>query len=76
MRYLFVFSLAFLTGCGTVDAYRSIAADKTADAADQSLETGMWLTCEGASVGAIMRRYPTTDEQVAHLERCAKEAAR
>lgn len=72
-----VLSLFFLlTGCGAIDTYRTYAAKNGADAADQSLETGNWLTCEGASLGSLMRRYPSMDELVAHIEKCKGEAAR
>ena len=76
IKFLVILILSMTSGCGSIDAYRSVAADRGADASDQSYETGIWLTCNGASVGALMRRYPTREEQVSVLDKCDSEASR
>lgn len=76
IKILVLTILAMTTGCGSIDMYRSVAADKGADAADQALETSVWGQCQAATLGAFSRRYPTVDERTTELARCDKEAVR
>lgn len=61
--------LLVLTGCGTVRMVRGEVADRSADAADQSLETAIWGVCEGATIGALRRKY-SREELLEILDRC------
>jgi len=76
MRLLILLAILALSGCGTMDAYRSVAADRGADAADQALDTAIWGQCQMSTLGAFSRRYPTEQERIAELARCDKEASR
>ena len=71
MKPLFLSTLILLTGCGTIDGYRDWAAQRAANAADQSLETAKWASCPGASIGAVYRDSGADKEAyMAYMQAC------
>lgn len=46
-----------LSGCASFDAAQSIAADRTARAADEARQTAEWTLCNAISIGAWRRAY-------------------
>jgi hypothetical protein len=55
--YLAAMLTLSLSGCASFDAAQSIAADRTARAADESRQTAEWTLCNAISVGAWRRAY-------------------
>jgi len=57
--------LMLLSGCGFTesgDLYRDVSQKKAAKVADQTLENAYWMTCYASSVGAVRRKYGTSQE--------------
>lgn len=50
-------AILVLAGCAEYGAFKTGIATHGARAADESLITARWLTCEAASVGAVRRKY-------------------
>lgn len=59
-----------LSGCAEVAAIRAGVAEHGADAADQTLESALWVVCEGSSAGAIRRRFQTVEDKAAYNTIC------
>lgn len=49
--------IALLAGCATWDAAQSVAAQRSARAADEARETAEWTLCQAITVGAWRRAY-------------------
>lgn len=54
---LVIILLGLLTGCATYDAAQAVAAQRGAQAADETRETAEWTLCNAISVGAWRRAY-------------------
>ena len=68
--YILILAL-LLSGCGLTpegDAFRAAVRDIGAKAADAELENLEWGICNGASVGAVKRRYPAGSKKAAGRE--------
>ena len=63
-------SLLFLTSCQAADIFRAQVAERGADAADQTLASAEWARCEGATMGAVRRKYNTPEKLEAYLASC------
>ena len=59
-----------LTSCAEIASMRSAVAKYGSDAADQTLDTAIWQTCTGTSVGAIDRRFPEGAQRDAYDAFC------
>lgn len=55
--FLAAMLVLLLSGCASFDAAQSIAADRTARAADEARQTAEWTLCNAISVGAWRRAY-------------------
>jgi hypothetical protein len=64
-------TLAFLlSGCAQSDMLRAAIAEKGAQAADDTLESALWVVCDGSSTGAIRRRFVTEADKAAYNQLC------
>jgi hypothetical protein len=62
-----------LSACSTIPRY---GARQVGEAYDELLEYSEFMLCQGASVGAIQRRYRTATEHGTWLRFCAIAAQR
>lgn len=60
--FLGLFALAILPACAEVTQARQVVALVGANAADQVLQTSVWVTCNEASVGSVRRAYGANSE--------------
>lgn len=71
MKYIILlFAVLAVPGCAEIHAARAAAAEHGADAADQALDTALWTICSATPVGAIKRRFKTTEERAAYNILC------
>lgn len=63
-------ALAVMGCTPTILSYRAGAAAAAATAADESLNTGIWLVCTGASVGAVGRKFQSVARREAYNKFC------
>lgn len=58
MRYVcVVLGCLSLTACAGWETVQGTVAGKGAQAADEFLQSGEWVVCEAATVGAVNRKY-------------------
>ena len=71
MRLIFaIIFTATLTGCAEFRAIQASIATHGAEGADQVLESAVYIVCNGATVGAIERRFKTDGEKEARKVIC------
>lgn len=68
--FLCLCAFIVLPSCDTARVIRGEVAVRSADAADQSLETADWAFCEGATIGSLKRKYPVEEDFQKYLEFC------
>lgn len=54
-----------LSGCTSLDAFRSGIADHGAEVSDRALVDAQWLMCNAVSVGAWRRAFGNSPEKAA-----------
>jgi len=59
MKLVILVSAIALSGCGTL----GVVAQKGADANDAALDGAEFTICEGASIGAVRRKYGSQPEK-------------
>ena len=57
-----LFVLLALPACAELNQARRVVALVGANAADQVLQTSVWVTCNEASVGSVRRAYGANSE--------------
>ena len=79
MRSLYILGLIVLLGaCGFTpqgNLIRDVVKQGTQKAGDAGLENAIWFMCEGAPVGAVKRRYGSTDAAEAYAKLCERGTA-
>jgi len=63
-------TIVLLSGCNWTDAARGQVAGRSANAADQALESGYWAFCEAPTIGALRRKYDTPEKFEEYLRAC------
>lgn len=58
-RFVILILAISTTACAQVQEWKSAERAALAKAADQTLDTGVYLVCPASSVGAVSRRYAT-----------------
>ena len=75
-KLVFVTALLALGGCGLTsegDRLQAAIKEKGARVADTLLENADQLRCEGATIGAVMRKYNTVEKFKMYLASCSPE---
>lgn len=62
-----------LTSCAQSDIIRGEIAARSANAADDTLESAEWAYCEAPTIGALKRKFNTKEKMDAYLESCPSE---
>ena len=72
MKQLIIITLLLtLSGCAT---YHTVIAERGAEASDAALESVVWTLCNATPVGAVRRKFTTTELQSAYNTICATAA--
>ena len=69
-KLLMVLPLLFMVGCAEYASTKSGIADHGAKAADDALDTAVFVMCNAGTVGSIERRFKTAEEQAARKLVC------
>jgi hypothetical protein len=73
MKLLLLIGIIFiLPSCDVARVVRGEVAERSAEAADQTLESAEWGMCEGASIGAVKRKYNTPAKFKAYMLACGE----
>jgi hypothetical protein len=73
IKFLIVLTTVLVSACSTIPRY---GARQAGEAFDELLTQAEFFVCQGASVGAIQRRYRTSQEYQAWQNFCAVQAQR
>ena len=68
---LLLLAIVSATGCAELNAFRSGVASHGAEASDATLESALWVVCNGGTVGADKRRFKTAEEKAAREIICS-----
>jgi len=72
MKCFVIFLIVGISGCAQVDATFDVFADISAKAADRSLTASEYGICTAATIGALRRKYPTTEAMAKWNNFCSR----
>ena len=70
MKYIVIIFLLLLTGCAEFTALKTSVGKYGSEVADDTLNTAIWTICNGASVGAIERKFASEEQKKAREVLC------
>ena len=71
LKFIILAAIVASAGCAELNAFRSGVASHGAEASDATLESAVWVMCNGGSVGADKRRFKTDEEKAAREVICS-----